>query len=150
MAAQRELIGQLGGEVAPERWVERIRMEFRRAGVPLRESPQRPVLLGFALADHVQLVVEDEQVLRKAVAVASVVLEHLIAIDLEERAVDFIHRQEGGCHASRAGQKCAPADAELLRSLVGEFVCAGFDPSLLLRLRHRHPLAVRHDLSGNR
>src|SRR5207245_9245350 len=100
MAAQRELIGQLGGEAAPERWVKRIRMEFRRAGVPLRESPQRPVLLGFALADHVQLVVEDEQVLRKAVGVASVVLEHLIAIDLEERAVDFIHPYEAGYDAS--------------------------------------------------
>ena len=148
MAAQRELIGQLGGEAAPERWVERIRMEFRRAGVPLRESPQRPVLLGFALADHVELVIEDEEVFWKTV-VFVVVFEHLIAIDLEERAVDFIHRHEGGCHASRAGQKCAPADAELLRSLVGEFVCAGFDPSLLLRLRHRHPLAVRYDLSGN-
>ena len=51
---QRKLIEQRGGAGGtPERWIEHIRREFRGSGVPLRESPQRPVLREVALADHV-------------------------------------------------------------------------------------------------
>src|SRR5207249_9323958 len=90
MAAQRELVGQLGGAGGtPERWVEWIRVELRRPGISPRESSQRPVLLGLALANHVELVVEDEQVLRRTVVGERLALVQCVAAHVEVAPEDL-------------------------------------------------------------
>ena len=148
IAAQGELVGQRGRPVV-QFWIERIRVELCRARVSLRERPQPAIRRRVALADHVQLVVEDEEVGRRTVRRKRLALVQRVAAHVEVAPEDLVHRQERGGHASGGRHELPAAHAELLGGGGGELVRARLDALLLLGLRHRHPLAVRHDLSGN-
>jgi hypothetical protein len=76
--------------------------------------------------------------------------EQLVVVDLEELAVDVAHGEEAGGHAAGDGEELAPADIELRARLVGDLLDARLHLLLILGLRDRHVLAVRHHLGGNR
>ena len=151
IAPQRELVEDRGGERwILELWIERIRRELGvRRRDALRERPQRPVLREVALADHVELVVEDEEILRRPVRRERLAFEQRVAADLEVLPEGLVHRQEGGGHPSGGRHELPATHPELLGGGVGELVRASLDALLFLGLRHRHPLAVRHELSGD-
>ena len=98
---------------------------------------------GLARAHHVQLVVEHEQVARRRVRQRGVGLVELLAVDVEELAVDLVHGEEARGHAAGAGQEAAPAEAQAAPGGVGEVGDALLDLALLGGLRDRHVLAVR-------
>ena len=108
---------------------------------PLGDGPQvgrrRP-----AAADEVELVVEDEQVLRRGRLGVRRRFVQLVRADVEEPPVHVVHGEQRGRHAARAAQELPPADAEPVARLVGEFFDPRLDPLLLVGLRHRHVLAV--------
>jgi hypothetical protein len=95
-----------------------------------------------AAADQVQLVVEDEQVLRRGSLRVRRRLVQLIWADVKESAVNVVHGEQRGRRATGAGQELPPADAEFSARLVHEFAHPRFDPFLLVGLRDRHVLAV--------
>ena len=101
-----------------------------------------------AAANHVELVVEDEQVARRAGLGVSDGLEHLDGIDVEEAAEDFVHREEGRRHAAGAGEERRRSTPSFLLRAFGQLVDAGFD-ALLLCLSEERACTRRWRPSGS-
>ena len=124
-----------------------VRVE-RVAGEPGRRRPLRDRAQGHCAdaggaAHEVELVVDDEQVLRRAV-LGVVGLEHLLLLDVEElAAVHLVHGEEGRRHAPARAEETPAADPKLLRRAVGQLLHPRFHLLLRLALRGRHVLPVR-------
>src|SRR5207247_4747155 len=118
-----------------ELWIERIRRELGvRRRDALRERPQRPVLREVALADHVELVIEDEEILRRAVRRERLAFEERVAADLEVRPEDLVHRQESSGHPAGGRHELPATHPELFGGGVGDLLRASLDALLLLGL----------------
>src|SRR5882672_6336404 len=70
--------------------------------------------------------------------------------DLEDRAVDLVHGEEGCRHAAARAHELAAAQAQPPAVEVRQRVYALLDPLLRGTLRGRQILAVRHDLGRYR
>ena len=130
-----------------ERVLLERRSRRRRRALHEGEEHVRPVL---ARAHHVQLVVEHEQVARRRVRQRGVGLVELVAVDVEELAVDLVHGEKARGDAAGAGQEAAPTEAQPAPDRVGEVGDAVLDPLLLGGLRDRHVLAVRDHAGRHR
>ena len=127
--------------------VERVLVDAgsgRGRAAALRERAQieRPAE---GLADHVQLIVEHEQIARHAIGGVRGA-EELERAHLEEAAEHLVHGDERGRHAAGGSEEAPPAQRELLRRLIGELGNARLDLALLECLRMREVFAVRHHL----
>ena len=69
-------------------------------------------------------------------------LVELVAVDVEELAVDLVHGEKARGDTAGAGQEAAPTEARPTPDRVGEIGDAVLDPLLLGGLRDRHVLAV--------
>ena len=139
-----QLIGQALG-------VERILVEAggrsRRTGA-LRHRAQRQRAVE-GLADHVQLVVEHEEIARHAVCRVRRP-EQLERIHVEEAAEHFVHGDESRRHAPRRSEEAPAAHAEPAARLARELGDAYLELALLQGLSERKVFAVRHHLRRDR
>jgi hypothetical protein len=119
------------------------------AEVVLGPLSQRVATRRVRAAHQVELVVEDEEIAQRAALRVRLGLEHLNQVDVEEAPEDFVHREQRSGHPAGARQEPPPIDPELLARRFRELLDPRLD-LLLLGLRDRHVLAVRHDLRRHR
>src|SRR6266404_8648882 len=133
------------------RCVEGIRFEAR-SGRALCDCAQRadesPAI--FAPSDKVRLIIENEKVFRSCAFGSGCGLEDLLEAYLEEPSEHLVHCHERRRYPTCAGKEFPSADPELLRSSVGQLLDTRLHPLLVLRLRTRHVLGVRHHLGWDR
>jgi hypothetical protein len=108
-------------------------------------------------ADEVTLIVEDEQVRRRAVGEKGFMIEAGILAHPEQRLAervvpeDLVQRHERRGQPGRRREEAASADVEPLRHLVEGVQHPGLDLLLLRRLEERgEVLLVRHQMRGDR